>query len=52
MLAALANVTGGAIGIIIQKDWVVVLFGHDKNKLALVNSWIRAIELGHTTAIM
>ena len=36
----------GATVIVIQKDWVVVLFGQDKNKLAMVNFWIRAVELG------
>ena len=45
-LAALFSITSGATIIVIQKDWVVVLFGQDKDRLAVVNFWIRAIELG------
>ena len=50
-LAVLASVMSGAMVIVIQKDWVVVLFGRDKNKLAMVNFWIRAVELGTRTVI-
>ena len=50
-LAVLATVMSGAMVIVIQKDWVVVLFGRDKNKLAMVNFKIRAIELGTRTVI-
>ena len=45
-LSALSSITSGAISIVIQKDWVVVLFGQNKDRLAVVNFWIRAIELG------
>ena len=45
-LSALSSITSGAIIIVIQKDWVVVLFGQNKDRLAVVNFWIRAIELG------
>jgi len=50
-LAVVASVMSGAMVIVIQKDWVVVLFGQDKDKLALVNFWIRAVELGTRTVI-
>ena len=50
-LAVLASVMSGAMVIVIQKDWVVVLFGRDKNKLAMGNVGIRAVEFGTRTVI-
>merc|ERR1711970_750740 len=50
-LAVLASVMSGAMVIVIQKDWVVVLFGRDRSKMAMVNVGIRAVELGTRTVI-
>jgi len=50
-LAVVASVMSGAMAIVIQKDWVVVLFDRDKKKLAVVNFWIRAVELGSRMVI-
>jgi len=29
----------------VEKDWVVVLTGNDKNMLAKMNGWFRTIDL-------